>query len=169
MKHIAPAMRKMLFILLVVVMLTVTVGTGLVSAGGPSGPPEKPKVELVHPKLCNYTVRRGDTLFSLARRFGTSVWQLASANHIVNVNLIRTGQHLNVPCGEVERPKEPCCVQPKPVKELCCVYRVKCGDTLSRIAAMHGTTVWQLASANHIANPNRIFAGQWLRVPCWDR
>ncbi|HEX4865082.1 MAG TPA: LysM peptidoglycan-binding domain-containing protein [Acidimicrobiales bacterium] len=44
-------------------------------------------------------------------------------------------------------------------------YRVLSGDTLSRIAARFGTTVGALASANHITNPNLIFAGQVLSVP----
>ncbi len=38
------------------------------------------------------------------------------------------------------------------------------GDTLSAIAAAHGTTVARLASLNHIADPNRIYVGQHLRL-----
>ena len=41
---------------------------------------------------------------------------------------------------------------------------VKVGDTLSQIAIDHGTTVERLAQANAIANPNRIFPGQHLKV-----
>lgn len=44
-------------------------------------------------------------------------------------------------------------------------YRVVAGDTLSGIAARFGTSVTALASGNHIANPNLIFAGQILSVP----
>jgi LysM repeat protein len=161
MKHARSTTRKMFAILLVVVMLTVTLGTGIASAGappgGPGGPGGAPKMEMGHPKMCTYTVRRGDTLYGIARRFGTSVWQLAGANHIRNVNLIRAGQRLTVPCMDAKPPKDPCCV-----------YRVKRGDSLSSIAARYHTSVWYLASVNHIANPNRIYAGQWLRVPCWD-
>jgi LysM repeat protein len=41
---------------------------------------------------------------------------------------------------------------------------VRSGDTLSKIAAAHGMTVAQLASLNRINDPNRIYAGQTLRL-----
>ena len=44
-------------------------------------------------------------------------------------------------------------------------YRVVAGDTLSGIAERFATTVGSLASANHINNPNMIFAGQVLSIP----
>ena len=43
-------------------------------------------------------------------------------------------------------------------------YTVKSGDTLSGIAAKYGTTYQQLAQLNGIANPNKIYAGQKIRV-----
>ena len=45
------------------------------------------------------------------------------------------------------------------------VYTVKKGDTLSKIAAEHGTTWQQLASYNGIANANSIRAGQIIKIP----
>lgn len=44
-------------------------------------------------------------------------------------------------------------------------YTVQSGDTLSQIAACDGTTVSQLASLNHISNPNVIYVGQVLKLP----
>jgi len=43
-------------------------------------------------------------------------------------------------------------------------YTIQSGDTLSAIAAANGTTVEALASANHIANPNLIYAGAHLSI-----
>ena len=43
-------------------------------------------------------------------------------------------------------------------------YTVKSGDTLSGIAAKYGTTYQKIAQMNGIANPNKIYAGQKLRV-----
>lgn len=43
-------------------------------------------------------------------------------------------------------------------------YTIQSGDTLSGIAARYGTTYQHLASMNGIANPNRIYAGQTIRV-----
>ena len=47
-----------------------------------------------------------------------------------------------------------------------CTHIVHFGGTLSAIAARYGTSVFALMQANSIANPNRIFAGMLLRVPC---
>lgn len=44
-------------------------------------------------------------------------------------------------------------------------YTVKKGDTLSKIAAKYGTTYQKLASYNGIANPNKISAGQVIKIP----
>ncbi len=44
-------------------------------------------------------------------------------------------------------------------------YQIRSGDTLTSIAARYGTSVQTLARDNGIENPNRIFAGQTLRVP----
>ena len=44
------------------------------------------------------------------------------------------------------------------------VVVVQAGQTLSEIAAAHGTTVERLVALNDIADPNRIYAGQRLRV-----
>ena len=43
-------------------------------------------------------------------------------------------------------------------------YTVRTGDTLSGIAAKYGTTYQKIAQMNGIANPNKIYAGQKIRV-----
>ncbi len=47
--------------------------------------------------VIRYIVQRGDTLYSIARRFGTTVAELAARNNIVNPALIRVGQMLVIP------------------------------------------------------------------------
>src|SRR5699024_12142686 len=44
-----------------------------------------------------YTVRAGDTLYSIARRYNTTVAKIAQTNNIKNDNLIRIGQVLKIP------------------------------------------------------------------------
>jgi LysM repeat protein len=43
---------------------------------------------------------------------------------------------------------------------------VRWGETLTSIARRYGTTVWTLAQINNLPNPNVIYAGQRLRLPC---
>ena len=45
------------------------------------------------------------------------------------------------------------------------IHIVRWGENLYRIARYYGTTVEAIATANSIANPNRIYAGQRLRIP----
>jgi LysM repeat protein len=44
-----------------------------------------------------YVVRYGDTLSSIAWRYGTSIWAIAQANYIANINLVYAGQRLYIP------------------------------------------------------------------------
>jgi LysM repeat protein len=98
--------------------------------------------------VTTYTVQRGDTLASIARRFNTTVQQLVSLNGIQNVNRIVVGQTLNVPA---------------PAPRIT-HYIVQPGDTLFRIAHRFGVTVQSLQANNGIINPNLIYAGQTLRI-----
>jgi LysM repeat protein len=111
---------------------------------------------------CSYVVRRGDTLFSIARRFGTTIGAIAQANGISNPRYIRAGQRLVIPGAY------PVCAPPQAVSGTR-VYIVRRGDTLYSIARRYRTTVTAIAWANGIANPHRIWVGQRLVIPtcCW--
>lgn len=111
--------------------------TGLRGAG--TAAPETEKAETV----C-YTVKKGDTLSAVARRFGTTVSALAKANEIINPDLILVGQKIILPDAKT--------------------YTVKKGDTLGAIARANGTTVARLVRANKIANADLIITGQRLTL-----
>lgn len=102
-----------------------------------------------------YTVRAGDTLYSIARRYNTTVAKIAQTNNIKNVNLIRIGQVLKIPGTTTIS-------APKPATK---TYTVKRGDTLYSIARKNNTTVSRLAQLNNIKNVNLIRIGQVLRLP----
>jgi LysM repeat protein len=120
----------------------------------PPPPPPPPKTETT------YTVQRGDTLGAIAKKFGTTVNALASANNIANPSLIRVGQVLKIP-GASAPPPPP---QPPPPKSET-TYTVQGGDTLFRIARKFGVSVDALVQANTIADPRRIKPGQVLKIP----
>lgn len=51
----------------------------------------------------------------------------------------------------------------------CCTVRhhwVRPGETLFSIGRLYGVSPWAIASYNHIVNPNHIYAGQVLTIPC---
>ncbi|WP_214695752.1 MULTISPECIES: LysM peptidoglycan-binding domain-containing protein [unclassified Exiguobacterium] len=101
-----------------------------------------------------YTVKSGDTLYSIARTYGVTVSALAAANNITNYSLIYVGQVLIIPGTTVTPPPT------TTVK-----YTVKSGDTLYKIATMYNTTVSKIAAANKITNINLISVGQVLIIP----
>ena len=107
-----------------------------------------------------YTVRSGDSLSSIAKRFGTSVNQLVTLNQIANRNAIRVGQVLLIDPPAVGRSEDPIPVRPTPRNQ----YVVRPGDTLSGIAALFNTTVAELRRKNGITNPNIIRVGQRIKI-----
>jgi LysM repeat protein len=103
-----------------------------------------------------YTVQRGDTLYSIARRYGTTVEAIAAANGIANPSRISTGQTLKIPGGTGS---------PAPLPTGGTTYVVQRGDNLFRIALRYGISYVYLAQYNGIADPSRIYVGQVLKIP----
>jgi LysM repeat protein len=106
-----------------------------------------------------YPVQWGQTLASISRATGISAAAIAQANGLVNPNYIRAGQSLWIPCppGPPPPPPPPACGY---------WYTVRWGDTLNSIAWRSGVSVWAIAQANGLYNPNYIYAGQALWIPC---
>ncbi len=96
-----------------------------------------------------HTVTPGETLFTIAARYGVTVASLIEANRPPNPENLVVGQALIIPTTDL-------------------TYAVRQGETLFLIAQVFGLTVSQIAAANNIANPNLIFPGQVLRIPGWE-
>lgn len=111
-------------------------------------PAPNPVEHVGHPATGTYTVQSGDTLSSIADKFGTTYQVLAAINGIGDPNQIWPGQVLKV-TGTASQES---------------TYYVQAGDTLSAIATKFGTTVSNLVSINHISNPNVIYVGQKIYV-----
>lgn len=112
--------------------------------------PRPPQTTPPETDVFTYTVRPGDTLTDIARRFDTTVEVLARLNGLAEPDVLRSGQRLRIP-------SEP------PSNDT--YYEVQAGDTLYSIAAARGTTVEELVRLNDIAAPNLIFPGDRLRLP----
>ncbi|MBN1430875.1 MAG: LysM peptidoglycan-binding domain-containing protein [Anaerolineae bacterium] len=107
-----------------------------------------------------HVVQPGETLFSIARSYGLTVEQLASANGITNPNLIYAGQVLTIPGGGSS---EGTSGNTGTINTSS--YTVARGDTLSQIAQRFGTTVATLAQLNGLSNIDLLFVGQILVIP----
>lgn len=138
-------------LLLALILLGVIAGlgvpaTGAVSAAGPQ----------------YVVVNWGDTLFSIATRYGTTVGALVQANNLPNANFVYAGQHLVIPSGNYVPPAANTGKAPVGSKQS--YYTVRAGDTLYGVASRFGMSVAALASLNHLFNYNFIYTGQQLRV-----
>ena len=112
------------------------------AAAPPQGAPE------------TYIVQSGDTLFSIAVHYHTTVAAIKQLNGLGNSDLIQVGQKLLVPTGDAPASAT-----------LAAPYIVQEGDTLYRIASRYGATVRALQDLNDLANPNLIVPGQALALP----
>lgn len=95
-----------------------------------------------------YIVERGDTLYSIARRYNTSVDTIKSLNQLMSDNLM-IGQVLKIPTD---------------VGTNYIIYTVVLGDTLYSIARRYGTTVDMIREFNHLSS-NLLTIGQQLKIP----
>ncbi len=100
-----------------------------------------------------YVVTWGDTLGSIAARFGTTVRAIVQANNLRNPDFVWTGERLTIPGATTS-----------PAPSTTATYVVQSGDTLFSIATRHGTSVAALMQANGLYN-YWIYVGQTLRIP----
>ena len=99
--------------------------------------------------LINYTVVSGDTLYSIARKYNTTVDAIKSLNNLTS-NTLSIGQVLKIPTTGNE--------------ESTITYTVMSGDTLYSIARKYNTTVDAIKSLNNLTS-NTLSVGQVLKIP----
>jgi len=94
-----------------------------------------------------YVVQRGDSLYSIARRYGVSVNDIVYANQLQNPEVLSVGQALVIPTGTRR-------------------HTVRQGETMYSIARSYGVTLQSLIAANPgVTNPGRIYPGQVINIP----
>ena len=97
-----------------------------------------------------YVVQKGDTLYSIANKLGTTVSELKKENNLTS-NTLQIGEVLRIPTKEIYEEEED-------------VYIVQKGDTLYSIAAANNTTVDELKKVNNLTS-NILSTGQLLKIP----
>ncbi|MBX3735842.1 MAG: LysM peptidoglycan-binding domain-containing protein [Candidatus Didemnitutus sp.] len=136
--------------------------------------PAKPAEEVA--PVSTYSVGRGDSLWSIAKKNHMTVAELAKANNLAVGATLKPGQKLIIP-GKVV-PKDLAAapapsmsaattpVAPAPTRSSDAVtHVVQSGESLGTIARRYQVTVGELAAANSITDPTKVRAGQKLVIP----
>jgi peptidoglycan lytic transglycosylase D len=113
-----------------------------------------------------HTVRTGEALSTIARKYGTSMRAImdVAENRLSNPNRIRAGQTLMIPVGPANSNGETFAGYAEQGEGDASIYRVKRGDTLSEIAEKHGVGLSRLLSWNGLSRYSTIQIGQKLTV-----
>lgn len=121
-----------------------------------------------------YYVQYGDTLFSISRRFGTSVPAIMAANGLPSYD-VYAGQRLIIPIGypsygygpysSIYAPQPLPTVQITPNPTFGCHWTVQTKDTVFSISYRYQVTIPSLMQANNLYSPF-IYVGEQLNVPC---
>jgi membrane-bound lytic murein transglycosylase D len=125
-----------------------------------------------------HRVRRGDTLSQIAAEYRVSLAALMRVNGLSARDVIRVGQMISLPVAAQGAPvaavaavETPSAASGAAVASVAAepgadgTYVVRRGDSIERIANRLGVDAQALLAANVIADKNRIYAGQTLRVP----
>ena len=97
-----------------------------------------------------YTVQKGDSLWSIAKKYNTTIEELKAANNLSS-NLLSVGQILKIPTAQE-------------VPENYTIYTVQKGDTLYKIANEYNLTVDDLIEYNNLSSTN-LSIGQKILIP----
>ncbi len=105
-----------------------------------------------------HIVQPGETLSEIAKQYGTTVANLRRLNSLQDANFVWYGQRLMVDAGGTV------IVEPQSAEGYQ-LYRVRTGDSLSKLARRHGLSVRQIAQINGISPLRWLYSGQVLRLP----
>ena len=108
------------------------------------------------PEIITHIVRKNETLASIAKHFKVSVATLKTYNNIKNERRLQIGQKLKVPLSKRN-------VLAKTQEKKMFTYRVKRGDSLSKIASTFGVSVSQLKKWNNFEG-SLIYPGSRIKV-----
>jgi LysM repeat protein len=116
-----------------------------------------------------YTIASGDTVSSIAAKFGVSTQAILSANGLGWSSVIYSGRTLTIPGGSAAPAAIVNAVSVTPVASAPstsgATYTIKSGDTISAIASSFGVSVQSLLSANSLSLSSIIFSGRTLTIP----
>jgi N-acetylmuramoyl-L-alanine amidase len=119
------------------------------------------------PADVRHTVRPGEHLTGIARRYGVTIAAIVKENRIADPSRIYAGQRLDIPGAAGSRSSKSSSPGPSSGSgtQARFTHTVQLGEHLTGIARRYGVTVDAIVAANGIINPSRIYAGQRLTIP----
>jgi len=129
--------------------------------------PLAPTVDVAGPSFESYSVKKGDSLWAIAKRNNVSLNDLYTANGLNKNSVLKIGQQIQIPVegGTAAVKTETAdAYQPSGYNVVSADYTVKAGDHLSKIASKFDTSVSALKAANNKTS-NVIRVGEKLIVP----
>lgn len=117
----------------------------------------------------SYRVEKGDTLYSISRKYQITVAELRAANNLSENDVIKAGQKLTIPTADIATAAALATDNSASTKAPADItntsdYTVKKGDTLYGIAKKNGMTVPELLALNNLDSSVVIKAGQKLKI-----
>lgn len=111
-----------------------------------------------------YKVRKGDSLWVIARTFGVSLEDLLTANNLRKNAVLRVGQELIIPSASSNYTSKQKSEPAVDSAQSMVTYSVERGDTLSGIASKTSTSVSDIKQINNLRS-DVIYVGQKLKLP----
>lgn len=138
------------------------VATPVVSNAPPPPAPIPAPTPTPEPTAKEYTVVKGDSYYSIAKKFGVKMKEVEAANPNIAPTKLKVGMKLQIPEGGSSSGGA------APTADTGAVatdtYTVKSGDSLTKISKQFGCTVKALRAANDLKT-DKIKVGQKLKVP----
>lgn len=111
-----------------------------------------------------HTVEKGDTLYSISKKYSITLDQLRKANNLTDSDVIKVGQKLTIPGKDDNSSTSNTKTTSTTSKTEVTEYVVQKGDTLYGIAKKQGIKVADLMSLNGLDNDSVIKVGQKLKI-----
>ena len=126
-----------------------------------SGSPEP-----VASSAAEHTISKGESFYTLGKKYGVGFKSIAEANPGVNPNRLKIGDKIKIPAAKTATamagtPSPAASVSESSSSK---TYKVKSGDNLMKIAKNSGVTVKQIRAANNLKT-DQIKVGQSLKIP----
>lgn len=118
----------------------------------------------------SYIVKKGDTLYSISRKYQITVPELRAANNLSENDVLKVGVKLVIPSADIENAaalsaSKTSETKPNVSSKSATSYIVQKGDTLYGIARKYNIKLNELLSLNNLDNSSTIKIGQKILVP----